>query len=153
MSFLFFAEQENPTGKLANEETEDFERLGSFSFLLALFFFFHKKKKKAEPMDSADGRSNGYTVGKYTGPVVADGKFKIIRETGNGVKQEIEYDPIKKRPTRLVTKMQSDLLFLVERIGSSPAHQKVHQQVHFGIHFCKLKMQTGKILTSFYFIS
>jgi hypothetical protein len=44
----------SPNGKLASLETVDFERLGSFSFLLALFFFFHKKKKKAEPMDSAD---------------------------------------------------------------------------------------------------
>jgi hypothetical protein len=44
------------TGKLANEETEDFERLGSFSFLLALFFFFHKKKKKAVTYDPSLGR-------------------------------------------------------------------------------------------------
>jgi hypothetical protein len=46
----------SPTGKLANEETEDFERLGSFSFLLALFFFFHKKKKKAVTYDPSLGR-------------------------------------------------------------------------------------------------
>ena len=49
MSFFFLADQENPNGKLASLETVDSERLGSFSFLLALFFFFHKKKKRADP--------------------------------------------------------------------------------------------------------
>ncbi len=58
-------------------------------------------------MDTADGRSKGYTVGSYNGPVIENGVFKIIRETGNGVKMEIEYDPIKRRPKGLVTKLAS----------------------------------------------
>jgi RHS repeat-associated protein len=56
-------------------------------------------------MDTADGSSKGYTVGSYTGPVIENGQFKIIRETGNGVKMEIQYDPIKRRPIGLVTKL------------------------------------------------
>ncbi|MBL0262933.1 MAG: RHS repeat protein [Leptospiraceae bacterium] len=56
-------------------------------------------------MDTADGSSKGYTVGSYTGPVIENGQFKIIRETGNGVKMEIQYDPIKRRPVGLVTKL------------------------------------------------
>jgi RHS repeat-associated protein len=58
-------------------------------------------------MDTADGSSKGYTVGSYNGPVIENGQFKIIRETGNGVKMEIEYDPIKRRPKGLVTKLAS----------------------------------------------
>ncbi|HMW07921.1 MAG TPA: RHS repeat-associated core domain-containing protein [Leptospiraceae bacterium] len=58
-------------------------------------------------MDTADGSSKGYTVGSYRGPVIEDGQFKIIRETGNGVKMEIQYDPIKRRPIGLVTKLAS----------------------------------------------
>ncbi|MBK8395574.1 MAG: RHS repeat protein [Leptospiraceae bacterium] len=56
-------------------------------------------------MDTFNGTSFGHTVGSYAGPVVENGLFKIIRETGNGVRQEVEYDPIKRRPKGLVTKL------------------------------------------------
>ncbi|MBK8395571.1 MAG: RHS repeat protein [Leptospiraceae bacterium] len=73
-------------------------------------------------MDTFDGSSFGHTVGSYAGPVVettSDDKkiFKIIRETGNRVKQEIEYDPIKRRPTGLFTKL--DGVHVVNQIAYS----------------------------------
>ncbi|MES0488348.1 MAG: RHS repeat-associated core domain-containing protein [Leptospirales bacterium] len=52
-------------------------------------------------MDTADGSSTGHTVVDYT--MEQDGSYKVFRTTGNGVKTEITYDPVTKRPEAMQT--------------------------------------------------
>ncbi|MDX1959247.1 MAG: SpvB/TcaC N-terminal domain-containing protein, partial [Leptospiraceae bacterium] len=56
-------------------------------------------------MDSADGRSSGNTVVSYEGPIVEGTKYYINRKTGNNVVTKIGYDPVKKRPQSIETKL------------------------------------------------
>ncbi|MCE9499586.1 MAG: FG-GAP-like repeat-containing protein, partial [Leptospira sp.] len=51
-------------------------------------------------MDSADGTSVGHPVVSYQGPTANQ---SLIRQTGNGVKTEISYNPANLRPTAYTT--------------------------------------------------
>nr|PJZ91077.1 hypothetical protein CH379_20695 [Leptospira ellisii] len=60
-------------------------------------------------MDSADGSSSGHSVVNYAGPMMDSGKFKVVRSVGNGVQTNIFFDPIQRRPTEVVSGLDSDV--------------------------------------------
>ncbi|TGK23369.1 RHS repeat-associated core domain-containing protein [Leptospira kmetyi] len=60
-------------------------------------------------MDSADGSSSGHTVVNYAGPLIEGGKFKVVRNVGNGVQTNIYFDPILRRPTEIVSGLDVDI--------------------------------------------
>ncbi|EMM88031.1 hypothetical protein LEP1GSC039_2816 [Leptospira santarosai str. 2000027870] len=56
-------------------------------------------------MDSADGTSVGHTVVSYQGPYLdSNGVPNLKRTSGNGVTMEIGFEPLDKRPLRVVSK-------------------------------------------------
>ncbi|TGK17622.1 RHS repeat-associated core domain-containing protein [Leptospira stimsonii] len=60
-------------------------------------------------MDSSDGSSSGHTVVNYAGPLMESGKFKVVRSVGNGVQTNIYFDPIFRRPTEIVSGLDTDI--------------------------------------------
>lgn len=66
-------------------------------------------------MDSADGSSTGHPVVSYLGPILETGKNpKMLRVTGNNVKTEIYFDPIKLKPTEITTKLGNNADYLAQ---------------------------------------
>ncbi|WP_441006932.1 RHS repeat-associated core domain-containing protein [Leptospira santarosai] len=58
-------------------------------------------------MDTADGTSSGHTVVSYQGPYLdSNGVPNLKRTSGNGVTMEIGFEPLDKRPLRVVSKKQ-----------------------------------------------
>ncbi|WP_367946791.1 RHS repeat-associated core domain-containing protein [Leptospira santarosai] len=56
-------------------------------------------------MDTADGTSSGHTVVSYQGPYLdSNGVPSLKRTSGNGVTMEIGFEPLDKRPLRVVSK-------------------------------------------------
>nr|WP_233431749.1 RHS repeat-associated core domain-containing protein [Leptospira santarosai] len=56
-------------------------------------------------MDTADGTSAGHTVVSYQGPYLdSNGVPSLRRTSGNGVTMEIGFEPLDKRPLRVVSK-------------------------------------------------
>nr|WP_254865716.1 RHS repeat-associated core domain-containing protein [Leptospira santarosai] len=56
-------------------------------------------------MDTADGTSVGHTVVSYQGPYLdSNGVPSLRRTSGNGVTMEIGFEPLDKRPLRVVSK-------------------------------------------------
>ncbi|MDO6395342.1 RHS repeat-associated core domain-containing protein [Leptospira santarosai] len=56
-------------------------------------------------MDTADGTSTGHTVVSYQGPYLdSNGVPSLRRTSGNGVTMEIGFEPLDKRPLRVVSK-------------------------------------------------
>ncbi|WP_083244205.1 RHS repeat-associated core domain-containing protein [Leptospira tipperaryensis] len=60
-------------------------------------------------MDTADGSSAGHSVVNYTGPLVENGKYKVLRGVGNGVQTSIYFDPIFRRPTEIISAFDTDV--------------------------------------------
>ncbi|PJZ29487.1 RHS repeat-associated core domain-containing protein [Leptospira kmetyi] len=60
-------------------------------------------------MDTADGSSIGHSVVNYVGPLMEGGKFKVLRNVGNGVQTNIYFDPIFRRPTEVISGLDSDI--------------------------------------------
>ena len=66
-------------------------------------------------MDSADGSSTGHPVVSYLGPILETGKNpKMLRVTGNNVKTEISFDPIKLKPTEIKTTLGNNADYLAQ---------------------------------------
>ncbi|WP_428841896.1 RHS repeat-associated core domain-containing protein [Leptospira santarosai] len=56
-------------------------------------------------MDTADGTSSGHTVVSYQGPYLdSNGVPNLKRTSGNGVTMEIGFEPLDKKPLRVVSK-------------------------------------------------
>ncbi|RHX83400.1 hypothetical protein DLM78_21950 [Leptospira stimsonii] len=60
-------------------------------------------------MDTADGSSAGHSVVNYAGPLMENGKFKVVRSVGNGVQTNIYFDPVLRRPTEIVSGLDADI--------------------------------------------
>ncbi|AGS80659.1 RHS repeat-associated core domain protein [Leptospira phage vb_LkmZ_Bejolso9-LE1] len=60
-------------------------------------------------MDSSDGSSAGHSVVNYAGPLLEGGKFKVLRSVGNGVQTDIFFDPVFRRPTEIISKLDTDI--------------------------------------------
>ncbi|TGL64638.1 RHS repeat-associated core domain-containing protein [Leptospira sarikeiensis] len=62
----------------------------------------------------ADGSGSDFPIVQYNGPLLEDGEIKIQRVLGNGVRTDVYYDLIKKRPTRFVSVKDSEVYQSIE---------------------------------------
>ncbi|MCP5510775.1 MAG: VCBS repeat-containing protein [Leptospiraceae bacterium] len=81
-------------------------------------------------MDSADGTSRGHEIVNYTGPIQENGKYYIVRKTGNNVEMKIEFDRWKKRPVGIKTKLgdghlESQIYYIYDEKGNLKEKQDI----------------------------
>lgn len=61
-----------------------------------------------------DGSGSDFPIVQYQGPILEDGELKIQRKLGNGVRTDIYYDLINRRPTRFVTVKDTEIYQSIE---------------------------------------
>ena len=61
-----------------------------------------------------DGSGSDFPIVQYQGPILEDGEIKIQRQLGNGVRTDIYYDLIKRRPTRFVSVKDTEIYQSIE---------------------------------------
>ncbi|GBF38276.1 RHS repeat-associated core domain protein [Leptospira johnsonii] len=61
-----------------------------------------------------DGSGSDFPVVQYQGPILEDGELKIQRQLGNGVRTDIYYDLIKRRPSRFVSVKDTEIYQSIE---------------------------------------
>ncbi|MGJ4788954.1 FG-GAP-like repeat-containing protein [Leptospira koniambonensis] len=61
-----------------------------------------------------DGSGSDFPIVQYQGPILEDGELKIQRQLGNGVRTDIYYDLIKRRPSRFVSVKDTEIYQNIE---------------------------------------
>ncbi|PKA16554.1 RHS repeat-associated core domain-containing protein [Leptospira haakeii] len=61
-----------------------------------------------------DGSGSDFPIVQYQGPIIEDGELKIQRKLGNGVRTDIYYDLIKRRPSRFVSVKDTEIYQSIE---------------------------------------
>ncbi|PJZ25419.1 type IV secretion protein Rhs [Leptospira hartskeerlii] len=61
-----------------------------------------------------DGSGSDFPIVQYQGPILEDGELKIQRQLGNGVRTDIYYDLIKRRPSRFVSVKDTEIYQSIE---------------------------------------
>ncbi|WP_244283113.1 RHS repeat-associated core domain-containing protein [Leptospira neocaledonica] len=61
-----------------------------------------------------DGSGSDFPIVQYKGPILEEGEFKIQRQLGNGVRTDIYYDLLNRRPKRFVTVKDAEIYQSVE---------------------------------------
>lgn len=61
-----------------------------------------------------DGSGSDFPIVQYQGPILEDGELKIQRKLGNGVRTDIYYDLIKRRPSRFVSVKDTEIYQSIE---------------------------------------
>ncbi|TGM88433.1 RHS repeat-associated core domain-containing protein [Leptospira licerasiae] len=61
-----------------------------------------------------DGSGSDFPIVHYRGPIIEDGELKIQRQLGNGVRTDIYYDLIKRRPIRFVSIKDTEIYQSIE---------------------------------------